>query len=108
MVWVAQQIGFVDVLYHLCPCRYCVCTACGVYLVFSSLIIPALATQNVQPQSRALALAYLVGAVAYALGLVVSSISDLPSGAIIVWALIICALSLKFIYRCRWSFAVNR
>ena len=80
----------------------------GVYLVFSSLIIPALATQNVQPQSRALALAYLVGAVAYALGLVVSSISDLPSGAIIVWALIICALSLKFIYRCRWSFAVNR
>lgn len=80
----------------------------GVYLVFSSLIIPALATQNIQPQSRALVLAYLVGAVAYALGLIVSSLTDLPSGAIIVWALVVSALCLKLFYRSRLSFAVNR
>ena len=80
----------------------------GVYLVFSSLIIPALATQNVQLQSRALVLAYLVGAVAYALGLIISSIYDLPSGAIIVWALVLSALFLKLLYRSRLSFAVNR
>ena len=80
----------------------------GVYLVFSSLIIPALATQNVQPQRRALALAYLVGAVAYALGLIISSIYDLPSGAIIIWALVFSALFLKLLSSSRLSFAVNR
>jgi zinc/manganese transport system permease protein len=80
----------------------------GVYLVFSSLIIPALATQNVQPQRRALALAYVVGAVAYALGLIISSIYDLPSGAIIIWALVLSALFLKLLSSSRLSFAVNR
>jgi zinc/manganese transport system permease protein len=80
----------------------------GVYLVFSSLIIPALATQNIKPQSRALVMAYLVGAVAYALGLIVSSLTDLPSGAIIVWALVVSALCLKLFYRSRLCFAVNR
>ncbi len=80
----------------------------GVYLVFSSLIIPALATQNIKPQSRALVMAYLVGAVAYALGLIVSSLTDLPSGAIIVWALVVSALCLKLFYRSRLSFAVKR
>jgi len=73
----------------------------GVYLVFSSLIIPALATQNIRPQTRALLLGYLVGAVAYALGLIVSSMYDLPSGAIIVWALVVCALFLKLMFRIR-------
>jgi len=68
----------------------------GVYLVFSSLIIPALVTRKVESQRRALLIAYGVGAGGYALGLVVSSMTDLPSGAIIVWALVVAALLVKF------------
>ncbi len=56
----------------------------GVYLVFASLIIPALATRT----SRApLVTGYLLGATAYALGLAASALFDLPSGALIVWVL---------------------
>lgn len=56
----------------------------GVYLVFASLIIPALATR----QRRApLALGYVLGAAGYASGLAASSLYDLPSGAVIVWTL---------------------
>lgn len=69
----------------------------GVYLVFSSLIIPALATQNIISRQRALIFAYTVGAAGYALGLVVSSMSDLPSGAVIVWALVVTALFFKLL-----------
>lgn len=63
----------------------------GVYLVFASLIIPALGTQWHQGARRH-ALAYAVGAVGYALGLALSAMYDLPSGAVIVWALAACAL----------------
>lgn len=58
----------------------------GIYLVFSSLIIPALAVRN-WPESRKMLGAYLIGAIAYVLGLAVSAIFDLPSGAVIVWCL---------------------
>jgi zinc/manganese transport system permease protein len=64
----------------------------GVYLVFSSLIIPALATRNITSTKRAVTQAYLVGVVGYGLGLVISSLSDLPSGAVIVWSLVAAAL----------------
>lgn len=67
----------------------------GVYLVFSSLIIPALAVRRVSNTKTALLLAYAVGIVAYALGLYVSAITDLPSGAVIVWALLVCAISIQ-------------
>ena len=46
-------------------------------------------------------IAYLVGAVGYGLGLVVSSITDLPSGAVIVWALVVSALSFKMVFSYR-------
>lgn len=58
----------------------------GVYLVFASLIIPALATRALDGR-RQLLHGYAVGAVGYALGLIVSALYDLPSGAVIVWAL---------------------
>jgi len=58
----------------------------GVYLVFSSLIMPAIAVRN-WPLSNKLWGGYLIGAVAYALGLGLSAIFDLPSGAVIVWCL---------------------
>jgi len=57
----------------------------GVYLVFASLIIPALATRNAQ--TFRLAKAYAVGAIGYAAGLIVSVLTDLPTGAVIVWCM---------------------
>jgi zinc/manganese transport system permease protein len=62
----------------------------GVYLVFSSLIIPALATRRYQGRKRH-AVAYGIGAIGYALGLALSAMFDLPSGAVIVWTLAGCA-----------------
>ena len=63
----------------------------GVYLVFASLIVPALATSTLAGR-RQLTAAYAVGAGGYATGLVLSAVFDLPSGAMIVWTLAICAL----------------
>jgi zinc/manganese transport system permease protein len=58
----------------------------GVYLVFASLIVPALAIRRYPPKRR-LTAGYLLGAAAYAAGLVVSALADLPSGAVIVWVM---------------------
>ncbi|MBE9568100.1 MAG: metal ABC transporter permease, partial [Proteobacteria bacterium] len=69
----------------------------GVYLVFTSLIVPALATRHIGSQTKAILLAYLVGAFGYLLGLLVSAMTDLPSGAIIVWALVVSALLFKLV-----------
>jgi zinc/manganese transport system permease protein len=62
----------------------------GVYLVFSSLIVPALATVRWQGRKR-LAAGYAVGAVGYAVGLAFSAVFDLPSGPTIVCALAVVA-----------------
>lgn len=59
----------------------------GVYLVFASLIVPALAIYG-RADRRALPLAYGVGAAGYALGLAASAAFDLPAGATIVCALV--------------------
>jgi zinc/manganese transport system permease protein len=59
----------------------------GVYLVFSSLIIPALASRNAI--KFRLAKAYAVGGLGYLLGLIASNLFDVPTGAIIVWAMAI-------------------
>ncbi|MGB5210975.1 MAG: metal ABC transporter permease [Gammaproteobacteria bacterium] len=58
----------------------------GIYLVFASLILPALATRRLA-FGRAVAIAYVCGAAGYAIGLVASALFDLPSGAVVVWAL---------------------
>ena len=58
----------------------------GVYLVFSSLIVPALATKSGSSRRR-MAAAYAIGAAGYALGLALSALFDLPSGAIVVCTL---------------------
>lgn len=57
----------------------------GVYLVFASLIVPALAAGG-QPGR-----AYGIGAAGYALGLLASALFDLPAGAAIVLALVVVA-----------------
>ncbi|CAN5211996.1 metal ABC transporter permease [soil metagenome] len=62
----------------------------GVYLVFASLIVPSLAVRNYG--SKRLAFAYLVGIGGYASGLILSTLHDLPSGALIVWCLAVLAV----------------
>lgn len=54
----------------------------GVYLVFTTLIVPALATRRLA-RGR-LAAAYALGALGYAVGLGISLVSDLPPGPLIV------------------------
>ena len=63
----------------------------GVYLVFASLIIPALGTRAHRGPRRH-RIAFGLGALGYALGLALSALFDLPSGAVIVWTLAACAL----------------
>ena len=57
----------------------------GVYLVFASLVIPALATVNVRRRRTLLAL--LLGWVGYGAGLLASLYSDLPAAPLIVCCL---------------------
>ena len=70
----------------------------GVYLVFSSLIIPALGTRQFRGARRH-AMAYGVGALGYAAGLALSALFDLPSGAVIVWTIAACALIASVAWR---------
>ena len=54
----------------------------GLYLVFTTLIVPALATRAYG--KRRLAMCYALGALSYAAGLGLSLVSDLPPGPLIV------------------------
>lgn len=58
----------------------------GVYLVFATLIIPALAVHRL-PASRAVLAAYVLGSLAYAAGLLGSLWYDWPAGPAVVWML---------------------
>jgi len=60
----------------------------GIYLVFTSLIVPALAAKRFAERYR-LAIGYGVGLIGYVLGLVASSLFDLPTGAVIVVTLLV-------------------
>jgi zinc/manganese transport system permease protein len=62
----------------------------GVYLVFTTLIVPALATRGLA--KHRLAAGYVLGALSYAIGLGLSLISDLPPGPLIVCVMTACAL----------------
>ena len=64
----------------------------GVYLVFASLIVPALATVGMEGPRR-LVTSYAIGIAGYVIGLVLSALLDLPSGAMIVWTLAGCGIA---------------
>lgn len=68
----------------------------GVYLVFASLIVPALASR-LYPVSRRLLVGYVVGVSGYVVGLAGSALLDLPSGAVVV-------LSLALVGIAAWAF----
>jgi len=59
----------------------------GVYLVFASLILPAIAARK-RDGHGGLWLGYLLGTLGYATGLLLSLVFDLPAGALIVCALL--------------------
>jgi zinc/manganese transport system permease protein len=71
----------------------------GVYLVFASLIIPALASRNAV--RLRLTKAYAVGALGYLAGLVASTLFDLPSGAMVVWAMALVGILFALLERPR-------
>jgi zinc/manganese transport system permease protein len=58
----------------------------GVYLVFSSLIIPALATRRLSARLQ-LPAAWCIGLAAYVAGIGLSMVLDYPTGALIVWSM---------------------
>ena len=63
----------------------------GVYLVFTTLIVPAVATYRHAP-NRQLVLGYALAIGSYVVGLAASVITDLPSSAVIVWAMAVLGL----------------
>jgi zinc/manganese transport system permease protein len=63
----------------------------GVYLVFSTLIVPAVATYRF-PAARQLAIGYAIAASSYIAGLGVSVVTDLPSSPVIVWSMALIGL----------------
>ena len=62
----------------------------GLFLVFTTLVVPALAT--FYSRNLRLLKAYAIGVLGYALGLVFSVVFDLPSGAMIVCAIVIAGI----------------
>jgi zinc/manganese transport system permease protein len=68
----------------------------GVYLVFASLILPALAIRHFH--RSAVPLGYLIGILGYAAGLWLAALFDWPAGAVIVWALAIIALLVNLLF----------
>lgn len=58
----------------------------GVYLVFATLIIPALAGRFLPDRFR-LAAGYVIGVSGYGIGLSISALFDLPAGPVVVWTL---------------------
>lgn len=76
----------------------------GVFLVFSSLIFPALATRQLK-KNLSLLFGFLLGVGGYLLGLLLSAQWDLPSGATIVLCLGICSLLFRLaMSRCNQQF----
>ena len=63
----------------------------GVYLVFTTLIVPAVATYRHSSKWQ-LALGYVVAIGSYIVGLAASVVTDLPSSAVIVWAMAVIGL----------------
>jgi zinc/manganese transport system permease protein len=64
----------------------------GVYLVFATLILPAIAASGLGPR-QGLALGYALAGGAYALGLWLSVPLDLPAGPLIVCVLAVLCIA---------------
>ena len=93
----AQRIGRIG-FYLLFACAVTISVQLvGIYLVFASLIVPALATRRLG--RRRLATAYALGAAGYAFGLALSLATDLPSGPLIVCTMTALGVALFLLFR---------
>ncbi|MFT6220095.1 MAG: zinc/manganese transport system permease protein [Rickettsiales bacterium] len=72
----------------------------GVYVVFASLILPALAARN---QNNPKLIAWICGFVSVIMGIIIAIITDLPAGVLIVisYAVIACLMRVLFWVRIR-------
>jgi zinc/manganese transport system permease protein len=73
----------------------------GVYLVFATLIIPALSTVLLQQTRQRIWMGYLTAVIGYVLGLCGSAYFDLPTGPLVVWALACAGLFSALVIRGR-------
>jgi zinc/manganese transport system permease protein len=78
----------------------------GVYLVFATLIIPALSTVHITYNKRRLKIAYALATVGYVIGLVGSALLDLPTGPLIVWTLAICGSATALVVKTQHNYSV--
>lgn len=62
----------------------------GIYLVFATLILPALAIRAISKFT--LGYGYLIGVTGYLFGLIMAALFDLPAGAMVVYSLAITAI----------------
>ena len=62
----------------------------GVYLVFASLILPALGSRRVR---HGLLVGYGIGLVGYGAGMALSVLGNWPTGPVVVWMLAAAALA---------------
>lgn len=70
----------------------------GVFLVFASLILPALAVYRMSPRVQ-LSAGYLLGGLSYMIGLLLASVLDLPAGPMIVIVMAALSFSVLLIWR---------
>jgi zinc/manganese transport system permease protein len=72
----------------------------GVYLVFASLILPALATRRLHGKGRLLA-GYGVGGLSFITGIALSALLDLPTGAVVVWTMAVISIIAGYLIKHR-------
>lgn len=100
-IWFTRraQIGRVG-FYVLFACAVTVSVQLvGLYLVFTTLIVPALATRRVVRYQ--IGIGYALSILGYLLGLVASTFMDLPSGPAIVWIMAMLAIAFALVPRGR-------
>ncbi len=119
ILWVSPAtLGIVALVYAALTAVWCMCRgeagrvgfyvlfACavtisvqlvGLYLVFTTLIVPALATRRIA--RHRVAVGFALSAAGYALGLALSTLTDLPSGPAIVWVMTLIAIAFAALAR---------
>ena len=78
----------------------------GVYLVFATLIVPALSTVGIHHDKHRLKTAYALAVIGYGIGLIVSAQLDLPTGPLIVWALASCGAITAAVVKMQHTYSV--
>ncbi|MFN3544261.1 MAG: metal ABC transporter permease [Thiobacillus sp.] len=95
LAWRGERLGRLDFYLVFALAITASVQLVGVYLVFASLIIPALAVRGLPPR-LALPAGWGVGALAYGAGLAFSAWGDWPAGPAVVVALALAAVFLRF------------